>query len=351
MEKRYGRREYVEITRFMSPGRDDHVRAIERCENDDAAREQMLTRLEADRKIVQFDSKAPLESVLRRLRSLFMYPTEMNLRWTKALSARFETYGSIDGVEALLEYIGERSLTVGTALVSIDTQNDWYALAFVSERSSHALTAIAPGYIGTLRSGSESSERSSVAHGPLVARESGFANPESTPGVSWMAVYLLGADPHAILCDLGLTDTGIAYAPGISTLACAILPGWVVVVDHHAEGLGYVGNAELLQRLSCRGTYVVACFRSADQRTSSAVQYFGGNRYWATHYDPDRSEGGNHLDYWGNLYWDFAKIRAAGWKKHKKSPDQGHLYRVPLAAAHEWTGFVDTTPLTEARRN
>ncbi|MFI6868556.1 hypothetical protein [Nocardia sp. NPDC050406] len=348
--KQYDRNAFVEIVRFLAPGRDDHVRAIQRRDHDDALQE-LLIRLEANRKIVRLDSKEPLDQVIARLRSLFMYPTEMNLRWTKTLRAKFEAYGPGTDVEKLLEYIGARSLAVGTALVEIDTQTDSYALAFVSARRSHELAAVAPGHIGTI-------PRQHVDPGlPSTEAQQGADHSSShtapdlggqlRSGTSWMAVYLLESSAETILDELGLVDTGTAYTPGRSALGGAVLPKWLVIVDHHADRSGYVGKTELLQRLSEPGTYTVACYHSADTGQSSAVQWFGGTQWWSVQHDPSHIEGPDHLDYWGNLYWDFAKIRAAAWKKHKAARDHRHLYQVPLTAASQWTGFAETMPLTE----
>ncbi|MFE6921460.1 hypothetical protein ACFVAV_10485 [Nocardia sp. NPDC057663] len=280
-----------------------------------------------------------------------MYPTEMNLRWTKALRVKFEAYGPGTDVEKLLEYIGTRSLAVGTALVEIDTQADQYALAFVSARRSHELAAVAPGHIGTIprqhvATGSPSTEaRQSADHSSSHAEPD--LGSQLRSGISWMAVYLLGSSPESILDELGLVDTGTAYTPGSSALGGTVLPNWLVIVNHHADRFGYVGKTELLQRLSGPGTYAVACYHSADTGESSAVQWFGGTRWWSVQHDPSQIEGPDHLDYWGNLYWDFAKIRATAWKKHKAARDHGHLYQVPLTAASDWTGFAETMPLTE----
>ncbi|MEV0297366.1 hypothetical protein [Nocardia sp. NPDC050710] len=287
-----------------------------------------------------------------------MFPSEMGLRWTKALRAKFEAYEPGTDVEKLLEYIGARSLAVGTALVEIDTQGDQYALTFVSVRGSHDLAAIAPGHISPIprqhghigSSGLGGLEPQRVAGTSSGSAESDI-NGLHRSGISWMAIYLTGASSQSILDELGLTNTGIVYAPGSSALAGAVLPKWLVIVDHHAESPGYVGRTELLQRLSRPGKYVVACYRSADARESSAIQWFNETRWWTVQHDPHQPEGRDHLDYWGNLFWDFAKIRAAAWKKHRAEPDHGHISRVPLTAASDWTGFTESAPLTELSQN
>ncbi|MFB8005959.1 hypothetical protein [Nocardia sp. NPDC056000] len=248
------------------------------------------------------------DAILNHIRALASYPSEMDWGWYCDFVGELPFLDSADGIERLLELIGEHCRPEGLVMVSLDTRGDNHAVGFLDAeywRQNADLVAAASPLLSVVGEGSLSRLGGDSEHGPRRLAELRHRAEERRRAMTeWERfaeniVALLEGSPvgtmAVIHCDRGgaqfVDEQGVLYVESLRNDETRYAPeineglaahGWT----EHDEAWGPVWEFRLPSRHPrYTGTYrefaeqVVIGLRASKIESPTELTVYGYNYY------------------------------------------------------------------------